>query len=281
MKFVNFRGYRSRTPKAWRESRQPHSLKAVLAAACGVFGVVFPAIAGESAYAAGASQAQCRIVDEADARYTVCSFDPRLETIRVYDFAPDGQAYGGFSSLAVQLWKERRVLRFATNGGMYHDDLSPVGLFVEYGIERKAISTRSGFGNFHLKPNGVFYVKGDKAGVMETARYQTSRITPDFATQSGPMLVVSGKLHPKFLADSDSFKRRNGVGIDADGKVHFVISEGTVRFYDFAKFFRDKLGCADALYLDGTISSLYASEIGRHDRLFPMGPIIAVTDLVR
>jgi uncharacterized protein YigE (DUF2233 family) len=116
---------------------------------------------------------------------------------------------------------------------------------------------------------------------METEHYRASGMAPDFATQSGPMLVISGKLHPKFLADSDSFKRRNGVGVDAAGRVHFAISEGAVRFYDFATFFRDRLGCADALYLDGTISSLYAPEIGRYDRLFPLGPIIAVTDLVR
>ncbi|SMD14419.1 phosphodiester glycosidase family protein [Rhizobium sp. RU36D] len=281
MKFVNFRGLPRRPQNGWREIRQSHALKAVLSAAGGIVGVVFAAIAGESAVAADAGTGACRIMEEAGTRYTVCSFDPSADTIRVYDFGPDGQAYGGFSSLAAQLWKERRTLRFATNGGMYHDDLSPVGLFVEYGIERKAISTRSGYGNFHLKPNGVFYIKGKTAGVMETARYQASQITPDFATQSGPMLVMSGKLHPKFLADSDSFKRRNGVGVDAEGKVHFVISEGTVRFHDFATFFRDRLGCADALYLDGTISSLYAPEMGRNDRLFPMGPIIAVSDLIR
>jgi uncharacterized protein YigE (DUF2233 family) len=49
-----------------------------------------------------------------------------------------------------------------------------------------------------------------------------------------------------------------------DGKmvVKFALSEGAVNFYSFAKFFRDVLGCPDALYLDGSISTFYAPERG-------------------
>jgi len=49
-----------------------------------------------------------------------------------------------------------------------------------------------------------------------------------------------------------------------------------VRFFDFATLFRDRLGCRDALFLDGSISSLYSPEIRRHDRNAVMGTIIAV-----
>ncbi|MHB0953359.1 MAG: phosphodiester glycosidase family protein [Allorhizobium sp.] len=224
--------------------------------------------------------ADCRDVSSGTAKYTVCSFDPAGSEIRIYHLDPDGKPLGGFDSLIRQLWKERHYPIFATNGGMYHDDLSPVGLFAEHGFERTAISTKDGWGNFHLLPNGVFYVDEGRAGVIETRRFLKSGLTPDYATQSGPMLVIDGKIHPRFLPDSDSLKIRNGVGVDADGHVHFAISSVPVRFYDFALLFKDVLDCANALYLDGTISSAYIPERGRRDRFFPLGPIIAVIGTV-
>jgi len=106
--------------------------------------------------------------------------------------------------------------------------------------------------------------------------YRDAGIKPRFATQSGPMLVIDGALHPRFLPDSDSLKTRNGVGVTKSGEVVFVVSKRPVRFHDFATLFLDGLDCPNALFLDGTISSLYAPEINRQDRLFPLGPIIAV-----
>ena len=217
----------------------------------------------------------CRELTRDGVRYTVCSFAPDA-TLRIYHSDPAGMPFGNFDSLALQLWKERHYPLFAMNGGMYHYDLSPVGLFVENGIERQPISTRAGWGNFHLLPNGVFYVADGKPGVMETQAYIRERPKADYATQSGPMLVIDGKLHPRFLPDSDSLKIRNGVGVDAGGRVHFAISRDPVNFYVFASLFRDELGCGNALYLDGTISSALISSMGRRDRFFPLGPIIAV-----
>lgn len=218
----------------------------------------------------------CRDLDFRDGHYTICQFDPAHETIRIYAQGPDGQSFGGFDSLSRQLWKEHHTLVFASNGGMYHDDLSPVGLFVEHGIERRPVSTAGGWGNFHLLPNGVFFLKDGRATVMETLSYLRAGVAPDFATQSGPMLVIDGQVHPRFLPDSDSLKRRNAVGVDARGQVFFAISQDAVRFYDFALLFRDELHCANALYLDGTISSVMIAERNRRDGFFPLGPMIAV-----
>lgn len=212
--------------------------------------------------------------------YTLCGFDPAQSEIRIYHREPSGEPFGSFDSLVRQLWRERHYLIVAMNGGMYHQDLSPVGLFVEHGLERQPISTKSGWGNFHLLPNGVFWLKDGRAGVTETFRYLKERRSADYATQSGPMLVIDGAIHPRFLPDGDSLKIRNGIGVDADGTVRMVISEMPVRFYDFARLFRDRLGCRNALYLDGTISSLYAADSGRRDHLFPLGPIIAVIGTV-
>jgi uncharacterized protein YigE (DUF2233 family) len=57
----------------------------------------------------------------------------------------------------------------------------------------------------------------------------------------------------------------------------FVISEARVNFFEFARFFRDELGCGEALYLDGSISSLYAPALRRADDHASLGPMFAVT----
>lgn len=221
--------------------------------------------------------AACEDLIDGDSRYLACRFDPARDEIRLHLASPEGQVYRGFASLRRQLWAERRVLTFAMNAGMYHDDLSPVGYFAEYGKVLKPAVTGGGWGNFHLLPNGVFLMKDGEASVMETKAFVASGLTPDFGTQSGPMLVIDGRLHPRFLADSDSFKIRNGVGVDGQGRVHMVVPRVPVRFYDFARLFRDRLGCANALYLDGTISSVFIAEEKRMDRLFPVGPILSVS----
>lgn len=190
-----------------------------------------------------------------------------------------GTPFGRLGAFAKAEKEAGRTVRFAMNGGMYDAALMPIGLYVENGAEMKSANTNDGPGNFHMLPNGVFYVKDGRAGVMETRRFVSSGLQPDHATQSGPLLVIDGAFHPRFLKDSDSRKYRNGVGITAKGgAVTFAISKEPVTFWEFATLFRDTLDCRDALFLDGTISSLYAPEIGRRDFLYPVGPIIAVVE---
>ena len=233
------------------------------------------------AFAATASAGEaCRKVQHLGDGYTVCTFDPAIDDIQLFQNDRSGKPYGSFRALENDLRQDRIYVRFAMNGGMYLDDQSPVGLFIDRGRELKAINTNKGWGNFHLLPNGVFYLLLGQAGVMESKAFAASGIKPFYATQSGPMLVIDGKLHPSFLADSTSLKSRNGVGVTGDGKVVFAVSDGPVRFHDFATLFRDDLGCANALFLDGSISSLDIPEQQRRDGLFPLGPIIAVTQLL-
>lgn len=208
------------------------------------------------------------------ANYTVCSFDLRKTDLRIFWQDSAGKPYLGFSTLASSLAADGLSLDFAMNGGMFHDDFSPVGLFIEKGDELKPANTRKGPGNFHLKPNGVFYINGSSAGVMETEAFLARHPKAEFATQSGPMLVTNGKIHPRFVATSDSLKIRNGVGVSDARHVYFAISETGVNFYSFARLFRDKLGCANALFLDGSVSGLYAPALKRDDSWHLFGPII-------
>lgn len=209
-------------------------------------------------------------------RYTICTVDLDKANLRLFLNRPDGRPLGSFRALSEMLEAQGESLSLAMNAGMYHPDMSPVGLHVEEGREMKPLSTARGPGNFHMKPNGVFYIAGNAAGVMESERFARERPKVDYASQSGPMLVIDGKLHPRFLADSDSRKRRNGVCVKDGRRVHLAISEGPVNFHGFARLFRDELGCDNALYLDGTISSLHAPQIGRQDGFFPVGPMLGV-----
>ncbi len=164
------------------------------------------------------------------------------------------------------------------NAGMYRQDLQPVGLYIQSAREIHAVNQRGGSGNFHLKPNGIFYFGARTAGVMETQAFVKSRLKPDYATQSGPMLVLNGMIHPKIQPNGTSQKIRNGVGVRDGHIVIFAISEDPVTFYRFASLFRDRLSCANALYLDGSVSSLYAPGLGRTDGLRPIGPIIGIVE---
>lgn len=168
---------------------------------------------------------------------------------------------------------------FAMNAGMYDDDGEPIGLYVSGGTTHRTLNRKVGGGNFHLVPNGVFW--GDAAG-----RYHADKTTayaerkpapaPTEATQSGPMLVINGKLHPAFSPDGESRYRRNGVGIDAQGVAWFAISEEPVSFGKFARLFRDELDCTDALYFDGAVSSIWIPAENRLEIGPPIGPMILI-----
>ena len=211
--------------------------------------------------------------------YSVCRADLREVQLEVFNLDRDGQPLRNFSALAKLAAEDGKELRFAMNAGMFDESLKPIGLYVEEGEQKKKLNRRDGSGNFHLKPNGVFYVKGGRLGVVATEAYAKMNLEPDFATQSGPMLVIEGEIHPKFSETGTSFKRRNGVGMVGDHTAVFAISENAVNFYDFAIFFRDGLNCSNALFLDGSVSSLYSPELGRNDQFLPLGPMVGAVEL--
>ncbi len=198
--------------------------------------------------------------------YTVTSIDLSRDTLRLYWKNPaTDQPFLRFQTLKKYLASQGQTLLFATNSGIYTPEYVPLGLHIEHGKALTRLNNaRSGVGggNFALRPNGVFWMRGGAAGITETDAYRASSLAPDFAAQSGPLLVIGGQLHPEFNAGSSSFKLRSGVGVCKNGTVKFAISAAPVNFYTFASFFRDGLGCRDALYLDGSISALYTPELG-------------------
>jgi uncharacterized protein YigE (DUF2233 family) len=236
---------------------------------------------------ATAQAVNCRNTSFEGAAYIACSFDPAKQDLRLFWRGADDKPYLTFAALARDLKSKGKSLRFAMNGGMYQDDFSPVGLYVENRRELTRANTAtltgapSAIPNFFKKPNGVFYIGNGAAGILETERFLAERPDANFATQSGPMLIIDGAIHPAFIVNSSDRKMRNGVGVTSPTEVHFVITKDMVNFYDFARFFRDGLGCRNALFLDGGVApGLYAPELGRNDAPGHggYGPIIAVLD---
>ncbi|SFD01613.1 phosphodiester glycosidase family protein [Tropicimonas isoalkanivorans] len=228
---------------------------------------------------AAAAAPECRQMSHAGDAYTVCTLRADRDDIRLWHSDPDDRLYGGFTAIDSALGAEGKRLAFAMNGGMYHEDRRPVGLYLENGKQRGPLVTSDGPGNFGLLPNGVFCIGDGTAAVIESRRYAESPPKCRYATQSGPMLVIDGKLHPRFLVHSDSRYIRNGVGVAPDGvTVHFVISENRVNFHSFGSFFRDVLKTPNALYFDGKVSRLYAPSLGRSDAGFPLGPIVGAAE---
>lgn len=219
-----------------------------------------------------AATSLCREQAFEGSRFTTC--DARGGEIRLFAAGPTDRPLRSFAEVAKQIDVSR--LAFGMNAGMFGEDGRPIGLAIVAGRQLHKINLRDGRGNFHMKPNGVFV--GDAAG--RPAIYPGDALPRSnparLATQSGPMLVIAGKLHPKFEADGESRLIRNGVGVTRAGDALFVISEDPVSFGKFARYFRDALRTPNALYFDGSVSSLWDPANGRQDSHSLLGPIIVV-----
>jgi uncharacterized protein YigE (DUF2233 family) len=227
-----------------------------------------------------ASAVEFSSVEVAGKRVTICRVNVRKEKLQMFHRDETGQPFKRFDRLAAWLRPRGQKLVFAMNGGMYHDDFSPVGLLVSEGKQLSPLNLTNGLGNFYLKPNGVFLVSEAGALVIESSQYPRLRERAVIATQSGPLLVQGGRIHSALKPDSQNQYIRNGVGVPSQDVAVFAISDVPVNFHEFATMFRDVLKCPDALYLDGAVSSLYSTNLQTQTKRRPMdlGPIIAITE---
>ncbi|MEH7830292.1 phosphodiester glycosidase family protein [Gemmobacter denitrificans] len=229
-----------------------------------------------SAFAGAALAAPCTQTRFEDAAFTLCEVAAGQD-LRLFHSDAAGDLLGSFGAVEDFLAAENRQLVFAMNAGMYHPDRSPVGLYVDQAGERAPIVTGASDGNFGMLPNAVFCIGTDGFSITDSRDFAARPRACRFATQSGPMLVRKGALHPRFIPGGDSRYIRNGVGVSADGRrAVFVISEDAVNFDTFGRLFRDALALPDALYFDGKVSRLYAPALGRSDLGLPMGPIVGL-----
>ncbi len=217
-------------------------------------------------------------VEIAGKRVTVCRVDVKKERLQLLHRDENGQPFKRFDPLVKWIEERGQTLTFAMNAGMYERDYSALGVSVAEGKELTPLNTAVGEGNFFLKPNGVFLVSERGARIVETSEYPRLKERVLVATQSGPLLVYHGKMHPAFREGSENRLFRNGVGVPSPDVALFAISEAPVNFHEFTTMFRDVLHCPDALFFDGTVCSLYAPKLKRNDFRIDLGPFIGVTE---
>mgnify|MGYP001033916397 CR=1 FL=1 len=221
----------------------------------------------------------CQPVMFEETPLTHCMAEPSRHAIAT-DLSPEGEDdhYGSLRAFARQPREVEQPVVFAMNGGMFDPEGEPIGYYVEDGRRLTVLNQNEGPGNFHLLPNGVFF--GEETGqwrVLATDTFaEQVQDRPNFATQSGPMLVIDGELHPAFDPDGESRKIRNAVGVDASGRAHFVISEAPISFGKLARYYRDVLNVDNALFLDGSVSQIWDVPNERLDTGPDIGPLIVV-----
>lgn len=203
-------------------------------------------------------------IDHEGGRYHLYRVDPadwrRLELAWL---DAKGKPLMDFNGLRTHLAAQNKRIIFATNAGIYECGPRPCGLTICAGRELVPINLRDGEGNFFLKPNGVFFLDDQTGpGVMEAAEFVKCGLKPRLATQSGPLMLRHGVVHPAFNVNSPNKRLRNAVGVrKKDGQIIFAMSDrddavkGRVTFHQFSRLFLH-LGCEDALYLDGDISTM-------------------------
>jgi uncharacterized protein YigE (DUF2233 family) len=214
-----------------------------------------------------------------NAEYDVFVVPMHKNKVKLYWNDDLGFPLRNFQALKDFLENSNQKLVFAMNAGMYAPppQNTPVGLYVEAGTTLMPLVRRdTGYGNFYMQPNGVFALNDTAAIVCEKNAYESLTMRVTYATQSGPMLVINGQLHPAFKPASTSLYIRNGVGVTADKKIVFAISNVPVNFYDFATLFKEKFNCTNALYLDGAISKMYLPQANRLQLEGELGPMIAI-----
>jgi uncharacterized protein YigE (DUF2233 family) len=199
------------------------------------------------------------------------------QRIHFYYKNEKSEKFNTIESLKEWLKSKKQKLIFATNGGMFTPEYSPVGLYIEDFKIVKGVNNVKGGGNFGLKPNGIFFLTANnEAKICKTEDFKNNGKVK-YATQSGPMLVVANAIHPAFNRNSSNLNIRSGIGVLPDGSVLFAISKEEVSFYEFAMFFKQK-GCRNALYLDGAISEMYCPNKGLNETSGAFGVIIGLAE---
>jgi uncharacterized protein YigE (DUF2233 family) len=201
------------------------------------------------------SDVDAKVIEHANNRYLVVTLPLDEWDVRV-DWDPEEEG-----TMLRDLIAADDTIAVATNAGIFTPELVPGGLLVSDGVEKVGLNLADGGGNFHLKPNGVFAIYDDgSAAVVNSVDYEPDGV--EFATQSGPALLLDGDVHPEFTDGSTNLAFRSGVGVSPDGEtVYLSLSWSLTNLYDFATLFRDELGVEDALYLDGDISYLWVDQL--------------------
>jgi uncharacterized protein YigE (DUF2233 family) len=206
------------------------------------------------AYATRGIEVSCLTFKQAT--YVIIHVDLNAALIKMLWRNPAGAPYGSLGAAYRQVGDDLLAI---TNAGIFSNNRTPEGLHIEGGVTLSPLNLNNGDGNFYWKPNGVFYIADNGAGIMESEKFDSlnKRGGVREATQSGPLLVIDGAVNPSLKPDSRSLYARNGIGVRSADEVYILVSQDEVNLHDFASVFAHQLHCRNALYLDGCVSHAY------------------------
>lgn len=153
------------------------------------------------------------------------------------------------SYASVKDFAEHSGALIALNGGFFDQNHNPLGLRISHQSQHNPLKNISWW--------GIFYIKDQKPHITTVRQFKSDN-TIDFALQSGPRLLVKGKIPPL----KAGLAERSALGIDQQGRVVIVVTEHfPMTTTALAELMRSKLHCNDALNLDGGSSSQLLANI--------------------
>ena len=139
------------------------------------------------AYAVDGIEVSCLTIKQAT--YVIIRIDLNAVRIKLLWRNPAGVPYNSLGEAYRQVGGDLLAL---TNAGIYSEKHAPEGLHIEGGMTLSPLNLANGDGNFYWKPNGIFYVTDDGAGIIESEKFDSLNEQGGIheATQSGPLLVI-------------------------------------------------------------------------------------------
>lgn len=138
----------------------------------------------------------------------------------------------------------------AINGGFFNPNKTPLGLRIS---DKHVISPLR-----RISWWGVFYINKQHAMISNPFDFQIKK-NIEFAVQSGPRLIVDGKIPPLRVGIAN----RSALGIDTQGRVIVIATENLpISTTDLANILKaPPFNCVDALNLDGGSSTQLDAKV--------------------
>ncbi len=167
----------------------------------------------------------------------------KLDLIMANDLSLHNASVGAFAHHSSAL--------IAINGGFFDQNFHPLGLRIGNQQQHNPLKRISWW--------GVFSVKNQTPHLSSVRQYASDNDV-DFAVQSGPRLLVKGKI-PSLKT---GYAERSALGITPDGHVIILVTNHspmtTTALAQLLKI--SPVNCVDALNLDGGSSSQLSAHMG-------------------
>lgn len=161
-------------------------------------------------------------------------------------------AFAKPTAFVEQIGSEAKAL-IAINGGYFNTDFKPMGLRVSDSQQLNSKRLVSWW--------GVFYIdKNNKPHVSANRHYQSNE-NIGFAIQAGPRLIANGKILPL----KEGKAQRSAICATQQSQVIIAVTQNnSLTLNEWAEQLL-KMGCVDALNLDGGTSSQLYTNLPKHN----------------